>query len=361
MGRQVWEDAWAHAQAGDYDLIDARMRITHYNTFKRIHEATLARQWYPKNIPQSFFFLHGPTRTGKTYTAAMRYPKAFIKNDTKWWDGYWGEEVVIMHEMKTMSVNEQGSMAMFLKKLMDFEPLLVETKGGMIKIRPRCVIITSNYTLDQLFQVAQDFDPLWARYKEGAHHIQFTHKAATPADIIAPHIPWEHPGDGGPPETIFVEEPKRRRVVKVVDGIPVDEPPVPVAQQVAPQDDNASQDSRATVPMEEILDFSFRGPADLTRQNNFTGPRGSQLEKDIEFKDEDPFSQVVTQMVAAAEEISDSQAAIEEENDGDSEPSEGRFLGSQNTVNDDVGSYAGTNEDVSSSQEFRNQLDEDED
>lgn len=41
----------------------------------------------------------GPTGTGKSRHVRTTYPEAFIKTNDVWWDGYQGEEVVIIEEM----------------------------------------------------------------------------------------------------------------------------------------------------------------------------------------------------------------------------------------------------------------------
>lgn len=41
----------------------------------------------------------GSTGTGKTRGVRERFPEAYLKSNTKWWDGYNGEDVVILDEM----------------------------------------------------------------------------------------------------------------------------------------------------------------------------------------------------------------------------------------------------------------------
>lgn len=41
----------------------------------------------------------GPTGTGKSRSVRTRFPDAFIKSNDIWWDGYSGEETVIIEEM----------------------------------------------------------------------------------------------------------------------------------------------------------------------------------------------------------------------------------------------------------------------
>ena len=42
---------------------------------------------------------NGPIVTGKSRYVREKYPDAFIKDANKWWDGYNGEEVVIIKDI----------------------------------------------------------------------------------------------------------------------------------------------------------------------------------------------------------------------------------------------------------------------
>jgi hypothetical protein len=42
---------------------------------------------------------YGKTGTGKSKHVRNKYPDAFIKSNDVWWDGYAGEETVIIEEM----------------------------------------------------------------------------------------------------------------------------------------------------------------------------------------------------------------------------------------------------------------------
>ena len=45
--------------------------------------------------------LWGPSGTGKSRFVAKRWPKAFWKSpEAKWWDGYAGQEVVVLDDFK---------------------------------------------------------------------------------------------------------------------------------------------------------------------------------------------------------------------------------------------------------------------
>jgi len=88
--------------------------------------------------------LFGPTGLGKSELAdhlapdAYRLPIASDKN-TLWFDGYSGEEDVIIEEFEGYRCTYS-----FLKEFLDRYPLLVPTKGGHANFSARRVIMTSN-------------------------------------------------------------------------------------------------------------------------------------------------------------------------------------------------------------------------
>ena len=47
----------------------------------------------------------GPTGTGKSRTVRNKYPDVFIKSNDIWWDGYSGEETIIIEEMGPKMIN----------------------------------------------------------------------------------------------------------------------------------------------------------------------------------------------------------------------------------------------------------------
>ena len=69
--------------------------------------------------------LWGPSGTGKSRFVAKRWPKAFWKSpEAKWWDGYAGQEVVVLDDFKDYAMP-----LVDLQRLLDWYPLWVEVKG----------------------------------------------------------------------------------------------------------------------------------------------------------------------------------------------------------------------------------------
>jgi hypothetical protein len=94
------------------------------------------------------FWYWGDTGTGKS-RKARENTSLYLKKRNKWWDGYDNEECVLIEEwspdMKTTTAQE-------LKIWADIYSFPAEIKGGMIVIRPRMLIITSNYKIEECFE-----------------------------------------------------------------------------------------------------------------------------------------------------------------------------------------------------------------
>lgn len=89
----------------------------------------------------------GPPRCGKDY-AVKQLKDLFVKPLNKWWDGYKGESNVLISDVDENHSKWIGS---FLKIWCDRYPFIGEIKCSSIKIRPKRIYVTSNYTLETLF------------------------------------------------------------------------------------------------------------------------------------------------------------------------------------------------------------------
>lgn len=132
-----------------------------------------------------FLWLWGTTGTGKSYfcTIFINIINAFYrtlsqythkdyepltiyyKNKNKWWDRYNNEDIIIIEEA---SPETMKTSAHYYKQWIDEYPFNPEVKGATLNyIRPKFIIITSNYSLQQCFTDPttgsiryEDFDPL---------------------------------------------------------------------------------------------------------------------------------------------------------------------------------------------------------
>ena len=103
---------------------------------------------------------HGASGTGKSRKAFQDHPLAFRKAQNKWWDGYDNQDVVIIDDLDTATLGH------YLKIWGDRYPCTGEIKCGTVQLVHKKLIITSNYSISELFSLEPKMiDPLLRRFK----------------------------------------------------------------------------------------------------------------------------------------------------------------------------------------------------
>lgn len=138
-----YKRAWDQAKVGDIEAIDASIRFRHYFTCRAISKDFMVKP--PDLTYMPGVWIYGPPGTGKSFTARNLYPDAYMKMQNKWWDGYQGEEHVLLDDFDMKELGHH------LKIWADKYSFLAESKGSARHIRPARFIITSNYAPSQLF------------------------------------------------------------------------------------------------------------------------------------------------------------------------------------------------------------------
>lgn len=146
--KQKWVDALELAKRGRFDDIDPHIQIQYFSSLRKIHQETLLKKECLDGELENFWYV-GPPGSGKSRKARDEHPNAYFKAVNHWWDGYLGEETVIIDEWE---VNSGKFIGHHLKIWADRYPFKMEVKGSSLPLqRPKHIIITSNYTIEECF------------------------------------------------------------------------------------------------------------------------------------------------------------------------------------------------------------------
>ena len=162
--KERWATIINLAEAGDWDTLKSEYPDVYGPKLKNLEHINKKRKRDLSKIDgeMEHEWIVGETGTGKTRSATDRYPDAYIKEPTSiWWDGYNGEEVVIIDDFDKFQVKQGGDM----KRWLDRYPFQAQFKGGMEKIRPRRVIVTSQYTPEEIWDDHKTVDAIKRRVK----------------------------------------------------------------------------------------------------------------------------------------------------------------------------------------------------
>lgn len=144
---------------GEFDLIPADLYIKHYATWKRLNfdaMTPLADAGACTGI-----WIYGPSGCGKSRKARADYPDYYLKAANKWWDGYKGQENVILEDLG----KEHACLGHHLKLWADRHDFISELKGASIRIRPAVFCVTSQYAIEDIWADAETREALHRRFK----------------------------------------------------------------------------------------------------------------------------------------------------------------------------------------------------
>lgn len=158
--KERWRWLIAKAEAGDLQSIRDDEPGMYMRYLERLVSMRIWKNPILGDLEHEWWV--GPSGTGKSARAWAEYPEHYQKELNKWWCGYAGEEVVVIEEWSPK--NDMTASA--LKIWADRYPFTGQIKGGSLKkIRPRKIIVLSNYTIEQCFPNTEDVEPLLRRFK----------------------------------------------------------------------------------------------------------------------------------------------------------------------------------------------------
>ena len=147
--KRRWEDAFAAVKENRIQDVPADIKCRHLKSIeyavareadsvrKLSNLETLDNQWR-----------WGDPKSGKSEGARAENPDLYLKLvRSKWFDHYNHEPVVLIEDVDP----ESAKQAQYIKTLADVYPVRVEVKGGTMMIRPKRIIVTSNYHPRDIF------------------------------------------------------------------------------------------------------------------------------------------------------------------------------------------------------------------
>lgn len=153
-----WESALQSAKSGKIEEIPADILIRYYSSIRRIGADFMPI--VPRLDGPCGVWIYGIAGSGKTRSVLDRFPEAYPKPRTRWWDGYQGEDIVYMDDVDVFDVALGGS----IKLWSDAYPFIGEVKGGSCKIRPKKFIVTSQYQIGEIWKDEETRQALLRRF-----------------------------------------------------------------------------------------------------------------------------------------------------------------------------------------------------
>lgn len=155
-----WHEILQLAEEGNFNEIKER-----FPSIWVRDEAKLRSQYRP--VIQNLETLEhewwvGVSGTGKSRLVHELYPTHYSKHINKWWCGYEHEETVVIEEW---APGANPGTIQSLKQWADHYRFRAQIKGGNLgAIRPKKIIVLSNYTPEECFEHKSDLEPILRRF-----------------------------------------------------------------------------------------------------------------------------------------------------------------------------------------------------
>jgi hypothetical protein len=148
-----WNEIYLLAKKRQFDDIPKSILVPHYNNLVKIAKDNMS---VDDKTHLRGIFIHGESGVGKSLLARSLFPgkTIFSKSHNKWWDSYNDEQIVIWDDINP---TEGAMSATSIKLYCDRYGIKGETKGSGVPLNHEFFIMTSQYSLEEVFTDEKDY------------------------------------------------------------------------------------------------------------------------------------------------------------------------------------------------------------
>ncbi len=144
------------AKQNNLEEIPSKVYVTQYHNLKAIAKDNLVPP--PDRPAPRGLWIYGESGVGKSLWVRSYYKRkgrnVFQKSaNNKWWDGYKSEPIVLLDDFSQDSAKILGSN---IKTWADGYSVPIEVKGSIMHLGAELFIVTSNYTIEEIFKPEYD-------------------------------------------------------------------------------------------------------------------------------------------------------------------------------------------------------------
>ena len=164
--KRRWLRVTALAARGDFKQIRKESPALLIRNYRALHE--YHRDFGTRPQSNDVFcgvWIKGRVNMGKTYLVEQfaADEDCFFKSQTHWWDHYSNQPYVVIDEMAPANAKK---LTVDLKLWTGKLPFTAETKGGSKVIRPEAIVVTSNWSINEIWSDETDRAALHKRFIE---------------------------------------------------------------------------------------------------------------------------------------------------------------------------------------------------
>lgn len=144
-GKKFWTEVIASAKAHTLEHTHPKEFVMYYSFAQKMERDNPEK--LENNSELDNYWIWGPSGCGKSSSVRQRWPDYFNKPLNKWFCGYQDQETLLLDDFDP-SRKELGH---HLKIWADHYPFYAEIKNGGKMVRPKRVVITSQYSPEMIY------------------------------------------------------------------------------------------------------------------------------------------------------------------------------------------------------------------